>query len=447
MLIFTQVPANELGWESGGIDEWRDPPRSRIVAVSLQGGGTLQVLSDDFFAARAPQVSFDGKRVVFAGRQREGDSWQIWEMQSDGSQARQITSGAGACTDPAYLPGGRIVFSGRTDDPEGGQALHTANSDGSDIRRITFHPSADFAPTVLADGRILFASSALSQTPTRSKLMIVRSDGTGIELFHERRQVGRQIGRAWETRDRRVVFVEWDRKPAVGGELVAVSQRRPLYSRVVLSPHAGGTFHSVFPISPAKHIVSYRTSHADRFALYQFDPVEGRVGRLLASDSTYHALEPVAAAEGPVPKVFVTVVDPQKETGILYGLDADLSDLPPASTATPAIRSARLRVTGIQGLLGEVTLEADGSFHLELPADVPVRLHTLDEAGRVVRGPSAWIWVRPNERRGCIGCHENRELAPPNRVPRAIEKPPVSLPSRASPHTDNGSRRSEGTGK
>ena len=32
-----------------------------------------------------------------------------------------------------------------------------------------------------------------------------------------------------------------------------------------------------------------------------------------------------------------------------------------------------------------------------------------------------------NENRGCIGCHEDRELSPPNRMVTAISKPPVDL--------------------
>jgi hypothetical protein len=31
-----------------------------------------------------------------------------------------------------------------------------------------------------------------------------------------------------------------------------------------------------------------------------------------------------------------------------------------------------------------------------------------------------WIWARRGTSRGCIGCHENKELAPENRVPAAI---------------------------
>ena len=68
------------------------------------------------------------------------------------------------------------------------------------------------------------------------------------------------------------------------------------------------------------------------------------------------------------------------------------------------------------------------SFYIELDADMPVRFQTIDKDGEVLRGPSAWIWLRPGERRSCIGCHEDRELAPENKVPEALYTGIVSLP-------------------
>jgi len=35
-----------------------------------------------------------------------------------------------------------------------------------------------------------------------------------------------------------------------------------------------------------------------------------------------------------------------------------------------------------------------------------------------------WVWVRPGEKRLCIGCHENREIALPNLDCMAMHKPP-----------------------
>jgi hypothetical protein len=38
------------------------------------------------------------------------------------------------------------------------------------------------------------------------------------------------------------------------------------------------------------------------------------------------------------------------------------------------------------------------------------------------------MWIRPNERRGCVGCHEDHEQTPENRVPLAVKNLPVNVP-------------------
>lgn len=434
MLIFTQVSAGELGGENSTPGAWRYPRQSRIVALDLkEPGGTLKVLTDEFYSARAPEISYDGKRLLFTGQRQEDDPWQIWEMRWGNLQTRQVTSGYYGCTDPTYLPDGRIVFSSlgverpAENNGEVAYALYTCALDGSEVKRITFHPHQDFAPTVLQDGRILFISWQVYPLPGASALLIARSDGTGIELFYQNQQGGHQSSRAWETKDGQVVFVESNESNLVAGKLIAVYLKRPLHSRVNLASGIEGNFHSVFPLPSGKLIVSYRPSGADCYALYEFDPEEGRPGRLIYSDPDYHALEPVIAVEHPKPKSLPSIVNEQKKTGWMFCLNANFSDQQEASSLTPPSRSKWVVVLGNQGVLGEVPLEEDGSFYIEIPADTPLRLQTVDKDGLVVRGPSAWIWVRPNEHRGCIGCHEDRELAPENRVPLAVTKPPVSL--------------------
>ena len=77
--------------------------------------------------------------------------------------------------------------------------------------------------------------------------------------------------------------------------------------------------------------------------------------------------------------------------------------------------------------LGDVPLEADGSFLVRLPADVPLALELLDGDGRVVARQRAPFWLRPGETRGCIGCHEDPDTSPPNVRPLAVAAEPVPL--------------------
>ena len=66
------------------------------------------------------------------------------------------------------------------------------------------------------------------------------------------------------------------------------------------------------------------------------------------------------------------------------------------------------------GILGEVPVEEDGSFNVEIPANTPIELQILDADGMALRS-CGWIWAKNHEPRGCIGCHEDNELTPENR--------------------------------
>jgi hypothetical protein len=64
-----------------------------------------------------------------------------------------------------------------------------------------------------------------------------------------------------------------------------------------------------------------------------------------------------------------------------------------------------------QQIIGYAPIEPDGSFKLEVPADVPLALSVVDEQGRAFQTHTNWIQVRPGERRTCDGCHSPRRGA------------------------------------
>jgi hypothetical protein len=88
-----------------------------------------------------------------------------------------------------------------------------------------------------------------------------------------------------------------------------------------------------------------------------------------------------------------------------------------------------VEVIGVDSTYGIVPVEEDGSFQLKILADKPFRIQALDKDGRIIQGPCSWLWLRPNERRGCVGCHEDPELVPDNRIPLAVTKSPVIIPA------------------
>jgi hypothetical protein len=121
----------------------------------------------------------------------------------------------------------------------------------------------------------------------------------------------------------------------------------------------------------------------------------------------------------------LSTVDPTKRTGQILCLNVNYS----RSDTTRSMPSAtRVRVVAEPApdklsMLGEIPVQADGSFMAEVPADIPLGLEALDDQGHVLRHLSPTIWVRPGENRSCIGCHEPSNHAPPNHRPLAVRAP------------------------
>ena len=115
--------------------------------------------------------------------------------------------------------------------------------------------------------------------------------------------------------------------------------------------------------------------------------------------------------------------------GTLLCLDAR----PPRHPDAARVRIKALRGPHVDGAapesqtLGEVPLAEDGSFFVSVPADTPLLLDVLDARGKLLDAGVTPFWVRPNETRACIGCHEQPDTAPPNRRPLAVDHDPFPL--------------------
>ena len=87
-----------------------------------------------------------------------------------------------------------------------------------------------------------------------------------------------------------------------------------------------------------------------------------------------------------------------------------------------------------QQILGYAPIEPDGSFKLQVPADVPLALAVIDAKGRGIQTHLNWIQVRPGERRTCDGCHSPRRGGALNSGAVVNTTPSSWLPSMASAH-------------
>ena len=77
--------------------------------------------------------------------------------------------------------------------------------------------------------------------------------------------------------------------------------------------------------------------------------------------------------------------------------------------------------------LGTVPIAPDGSFSIEVTADMPLALQAVDAEGRSELNEMSWIYVRPGEQRGCVGCHHKRQVTPldAGEIPLALKTRPL----------------------
>jgi len=98
-----------------------------------------------------PSVSSDGKKIVFMrGNFYDWDSYEIWYMNSDGSDQKQLTDNDKADGHPDFSPNGeKIVFASLKD---GNEEIYIMNSDGLGLKRLTDNPASDNDPDFSPDG-------------------------------------------------------------------------------------------------------------------------------------------------------------------------------------------------------------------------------------------------------------------------------------------------------
>jgi hypothetical protein len=257
----------------------------------------------------------------------------------------------------------------------------------------------------------------------------------GMDLFPFAGLYDEFAHRSWpcEIDTEHVMFFE---SPTTGGTRIAdVLRARSLRTRREIGQLATGSYEWPSRFDDSRLLVSFRSDSRSTFALGIVDLRNGLAITPFFDDPQYDDLAAVRLAPRSPPAGRSSSVDERLSTGQLYCIDSRLSDQadgPPTNGVT-GVRIFQAVTSGPSGqkagsvgeqAVGQATVEADGSFFLEVPAKTPLRMETVDAEGNVVRAMRSWIWVMPGENRGCIGCHEDRERTPPNRHVLALRKSP-----------------------
>lgn len=150
-----------------------------IYRAKIDGSG-IQRMTNEVGYDGGPFVSWDGKKIAYrraglASEEAKNDylelfkqhlvrpsKLEIWVMDADGNNRRQVTSLNSASFAPFIHPDGkRIIFSSNYGDPKGREFnLFMIDIDGKNLRQITLTPEFDGFPMFTKDGkRLVWASN------------------------------------------------------------------------------------------------------------------------------------------------------------------------------------------------------------------------------------------------------------------------------------------------
>jgi hypothetical protein len=380
--------------------------------------GKAEPLVADFWATADANVSFDGKRVLFAGKHAASDSWQIWELTLENRSLRKLIGGEGDAIRPFYLPAGRLVYARRAAQ---GFRLEAAGTDaadvfapvdknaGSTVLPLSYMPGNAIPADVLLDGRILFEAGFPLGSGSLPELFLVYSDGSGVEAYRCDHGKARWGGKQLTSGD--VVFTH-------GSSLARFTSPLAAEEHIVAPPgqYAGATAET----AAGDWLVSARSAAGTHYALKLWKPGAATLQTVLARAGE-DLVEPAIIAPRTRPKRHPSGLHDWNYANMM-ALDARLSREGDLKAAPASVRLETLDAAGHAVATGTAPVEPDGSFFVKTPADRPIRFALLDRKGAVVRQEHGWFWIRRGEQRICVGCHTGPERSSQNRLPAVLQR-------------------------
>jgi hypothetical protein len=402
---------------------------SRGAQLLLIHEGKADPLIPEFAASADAAVSFDAKKVLFAGKKTVRDSWQIWELTLADHSIRQVTTSSDDAIRPLYLPAGRLVYAQRTRngfqvqsalevDPQATKEMEPAGT--RSILPLTYMNGSAIPTDVLADGRILFEAGFPLGSGSAPELFLVYSDGSGVESYRCDHPAGFGHGR-------------WGGKQVASGDVVFTHGNSlarftsPLSHEERIAAPEGEFAGGIAETGSGFWLMSVRAATSAKYALKLWKPGSTSMQPVLAR-SDENLVEPVLVSPRDRPKRHPSGLHDWDYANMLV-LDARVSRDGGLKGTPVSVRLETQSDAGKVVAMGTAPVEQDGSFFVKVPADRPIRFLLLDSNGCVLRQEHGWFWIRRGEQRYCVGCHAGPERAPENRVPAVLVRTttPVDL--------------------
>ena len=425
-----------------------------------------------------PDLHFNAEKVMFSmvGSHKQ---WQVFEIGTDGKGLNQITPNNLKDVhhfDSCYLPNGNIIFAstaGYQGLPcEYGKrqmaSLYLLESHTGKIRQLNFSQDSDWCPTVLPNGRVMylrweysdrahyFSRILMQMNPDgTNKIPVYGADSYWPNSFFNARPipkktsqvVGIVTGHHGISRSGRLVIIDLAKgTEEADGVVQEIPYRGRKVEPVIKDKLVNGVwpqFLQPFPLSNQYYLVSAKLTYNSLWGIYLVDTFDNMVLIKETEGSAYLDIIPLVKTR--IPAVIPNRVDLEKKEATIYISDLyigkGLRGVPKGKVKELQIYSyhfAHNRTGGhtsvgiesawdVKRLLGTVPVEDDGSVLFMAPANTPLAILPIDEDGSAMQLFRSWFTAMPGEFLACIGCHEDRRMAPPVKRTKASVRPPSTI--------------------
>jgi len=274
------------------------PEMINVLADSVVQNGRLKGRKLDYGAFATPDLSYDGKTIVFAWTENDKHEWtyskkkcfHLFKVSADGSNLLQLSDGDVNDFDPCWLPNGRIAF---VSERRGGYircfaaylkvrsyTLFSMRDDGSDISPLSYFETSEWNPNVNNEGQLTFTrwDYVDRENCLGTRFWISNPDGANPRAPHGNYPLPYDTfpdHQPWKVANGR----EWDSR--FGAPLVEMGIRAvpnsPLYI-FTAAPHHGSIYGSLCMLDLRKED-DHHTSQIKRITPYEPFPETETPGR------------------------------------------------------------------------------------------------------------------------------------------------------------------------
>lgn len=478
-----------LPWRPGGgiyIIENPDAPLDKQVVRAVIDPDSPETLGEGVY--RDPDISYDGRRIVFAFKGSQAGGTSIFEIGVDGKGLKRLTNPDSDCNylkpqpglvgrghhdiTPCYMPDGRIAF---TSTRTGGHVmcfssyidtLHTMNADGSDIKCISVNNQNEFDPSMMHDGRILYGRwEYVDKTALyMQSLWTVNPDGSGETAFFANNMAkptalldaravpdSRLIVAALTPHNGQAVGAIAMIDPLVGkNSLDAIANFTPKYRKEMDQGLRRGPS-DPWPLSEdlvlianndqehgAHGVIELIDRHGYKAVIHRATDISCYAPMLVKPRTKPH-VKPSQIRPG-MPGMFMVHDIYQGMEGVERGTIKKLrviestsrvSGIPPGGRWwNQAFLVSWQGSYDVKKFYGVIPVEEDGSAFFEAPVGKALYFQALDRDGRMVQSQRTFIQAVSGITRSCMGCHIKEDNAAPvntGKLPQALKKPASKL--------------------